>query len=308
MSWTIAPLDIKKRILAHLYLDDVQRLAGSNSEHRNLCQKELHHRIAFYISKFELEPATFLSALKRWDAIVGGSAAVAIFTAGEVEPRDLNIYVPYGNLSDFARDATSKPNSPTYPWTVSTAKTDSRKPRVAITISESLSKEATIPVMLSPSTITMNYFSHTTFVSAYPQLLGHLLAIGNSLPQHASYPDTVWASRYLLAGFRILGTRSISGLDGRHKCLESVHCTRTRRVLGDRGTLVMSFSEDSTNHACFEGASVSWRLATVRACQWKPPRYGRLSARVTPKLKPIAWDGNGTYFPPKSSFDEDNPR
>ncbi|KAH6891826.1 hypothetical protein BKA70DRAFT_1233817 [Coprinopsis sp. MPI-PUGE-AT-0042] len=216
MSWTSAPSDIKKRILAHLYLDDVQRLAGTNSAHRELCQMELHHCIVFAISKFELEPATFLTALKRWDAIVGGSAAIAIFTAGEVKPRDLNIYVPYGNLSDFARDATTKPKSPAHPWMVSTAKplpgslvrgTNQTiilihtTTGAAITISESLSKEATIPVMLSPSTITMNYFSHSTFVSAYPQLLSRFLAIGNSLPQHASYTDTVWASRYFLRGF-----------------------------------------------------------------------------------------------------------
>ncbi|KAH6886544.1 hypothetical protein BKA70DRAFT_1123265 [Coprinopsis sp. MPI-PUGE-AT-0042] len=197
MYWKNAPLDIKCRIVAHLYLHDLQRLGGSDHSNRELCQRELHYRIASTLSRFGLDPATFLIYLKRWDAVVGGSTAVAIFTAGEVLPRDLNVYVPYGNLDDFANDMTSKPKSGPPSWAA--VSTTNPPPRslvrgtkqtidlihistgMIITVSESLSREATIPVMLSPSTVTMNYFSHSTFICTYPQLLSRSLAIGNSL-------------------------------------------------------------------------------------------------------------------------------
>jgi hypothetical protein len=311
MIWDDVPLDAKKQVVAYLHLGDIEMLSCTRSSERNLCQWEIHHRIASTLAAFEIESVGFLATLRRRSAVVEGSAAVAVFTAGSIVPRDLNIFVPCGSLEVFASDIRSL-SGPDRPYgTVSyIAKAPNYLERginqtivlahnstgALITVSESLSSQAVIPILLSPSTITMNYFSYSTFISAYPKLISRSLAMGNSLPQHTNYPDSAWASRYLLAGFRIVNSGGVREIELRHRCFESLYCTRTRRCLIDPGCLVMPFTQDFVDRSRLEESSVTWRLASVRACQWTPPRHGRLSAKVTPKLKSIAWDGSGAQY------------
>ncbi|KAH6902990.1 hypothetical protein BKA70DRAFT_1433963 [Coprinopsis sp. MPI-PUGE-AT-0042] len=315
MPWSSVPKDVKEVIVSNLYLGDLQRLSAASTADRVLCKWEIRHRISTLVASFKLDPMSLLPALHQWRAVVGGSAALSIFTAGAVVPHDLNIYVPKGSMASFvASDAIRTQFSEAkddneervkelraFPGVYAAQHLIDRTGAVSITVIESLSAHAMVPILLSHSTIAMNFFSDELMFSAYPSLTMRCVGLNNSVHYYPTSSVTSWLNGMELHGMRMFKTSVEMGED--HTCHRSWNCTRTLRTIDDTGTLVFHFDEAAMQTSRVIDGTITWRLATVRTCRRACPRPRRMTARVTPRVRAMVLTENDKFYSPRHAED-----
>ncbi|KAH6871669.1 hypothetical protein BKA70DRAFT_1450899 [Coprinopsis sp. MPI-PUGE-AT-0042] len=278
MSWQTIPEDLKNEITSLLGVTHLCQLSACSATERKFCQQEMGHRVRVALAKFDIDPLSFLAALKEWNGVVGGAVPLCILVASQRMVRDLSVYVPRGALDAFTaymmdqntftilftRDHAYKGSAmDNIPGVHRVRYMVQRKLGFILSIAESQSTSSIVPIVLSQSTAAMNYFTSDTFTSVYPLITYRRIAIANVLDFKPGRALPPLLKAYADRGFSIVG--SASDVDGPHRCMEHVHCNRNFRDIEDKGVLSMSFGEGPFDFAD-RITGVKWRLAINRPC------------------------------------------
>lgn len=278
-------------LLLHYYicqwlpLVDLLSFAATSKQNRAEVQRYMTYRIRNQLVKFVPNVNSFLTLLDETKAVVSGSAALHLTMPENRDrsttPRHLTVYVP----RDASRMIANSMRSQGFQQ-LSTAPRKFRGTHNIITFSYrqqtvkvlvSASNSTLLPIMHSPTTFLMNYYTSSTMFLAYPLLtflkrgLVNPLAFSNQF-RHTNPGLATQTEEFSGMGFRLqsnIASRLTDILHDQvqHACEEDVSCPAKIRNSKDKGHLLFSLQPQQT-HSDWEtrdGETIQWRIGG-RAC------------------------------------------
>ncbi|KAJ7024538.1 hypothetical protein C8F04DRAFT_1192350 [Mycena alexandri] len=216
----------------------------------------IHSETKKEISRFDIDPEDLMRALLKTGGIVVGSIPIRVLTGGNFKPSDLDIIVPASAEDTIkvliaTKFGYSSTGSEVLKGVNPSLRVEHtfRKKSLVIKIRVAKGENAVVPVMLSHSTIAMNYISPWGIFSAYPQLTLANRALFNHYTDD-EFGDSLGINyRRVVEIFDKYSNRGIQfAMDASpwyntsaHKCYSSSLCTHTIRTLYDKGSIFIRF-------------------------------------------------------------------
>ncbi|KAJ7733479.1 hypothetical protein B0H16DRAFT_1328138, partial [Mycena metata] len=206
--------------------------------------------------------------LRKTNSIIVGAIPMKILSGAQFESSNLDIIVPASEestlkvLMTLTFDYKFKEAKPVF-GTNRTIKTMHTFIRDAHTVNLWIAstENAVVPLMLSHSTVIMNYISAWGIFCAYPKLtLAHRSLINQYIGDEQERNGKE-AYQRLTGDYREYAARGISyGIDANkwthspHKCHVSAYCTHTIRSLYDSDALFIRFPGQTPRRECLYGS------------------------------------------------------
>ncbi|KAJ7642483.1 hypothetical protein DFH06DRAFT_1137493 [Mycena polygramma] len=220
------------------------------------------------IAKFKIDGEALLKIMLKTSSIIVGSVPIAVLTNAHFEPSDLDLLVPASSegtmkvllSSNFGYHHTSSKIMEGIQDTLRvehTFKKETNTVRLRVTSGEN----AAVSLMLSHSTIAMNFISAWGIFCAYPQLTMKNRAMFNHFTEE-EHEYRRWSSHQrMMASFEKYVKRGIEfGVDAstwydrsQHRCYATPLCPLSVRSLYDRSTMFVRFP----THESLEGGSLA---------------------------------------------------
>lgn len=255
--------------------------AGTCQAYHNVIVELYKRRIAHMLATFTIHPLSFFAMLETTDAMISGSAALAVMFPGAFKPGDLDLYVPHDNARivsahlkthcgyQEAEDPKAHYTSSSYTGVVVTKVTLFTKGDCSVHVVSILGDNAAIAIFDFHSTIVMNFVSSHGLYCAYPALTFKRRGLIN-VEGAMDSTQRVCIDKYVDRGFDLQRRLSAWEIDPeiKHVCGSSTKCPRTLRTMHDSGGSFMSFTPFGTSDGSrySSRASVSWLLQCGSWC------------------------------------------
>lgn len=272
-------------------MDSLHRFAATSRSNYDMVAALHKRRTCEMLSRFSNRPSALLDVMETADAVVSGSAALAMIIPNTFVPADLDIYVPYSNeglVSDHLtsvlgyqeEERTSRPHPDmvSYPGRIIAHVSLFRNGLVSVHVVSIVGNNAVLPLFQFHSTIVMNFISSHGLYSAYPRLTlarQGLINVAGKLDQ----AQLVCIEKYTQRGFT-LGHRLPNSEYDTHQCGKDDSCPRTLRMLHDYGGAFWPFTsfdirKQRKNPRYNTETSALWMLR-CRQCIDEGPTIGGL--------------------------------
>ncbi|KAJ7720717.1 hypothetical protein B0H16DRAFT_383010 [Mycena metata] len=208
------------------------------------------------IAKFDINPLRLLDIIQKTNCIIVGAIPMKILSGARFESDNFDLLVPASEeatMKIYMKEAFSyqfKEAKPVF-GTNRTVKSmhvflkgDNR-----VNLWIAAAENAVVPLMLSHSTVVMNYISAWGIFCAYPKLtLAHRSLINHFVGDEQERNGKE-AYRRLVGDYKKYAARGISfGIDATkwadisaHTCYASAYCTHSIRSMYDSGVLFIRF-------------------------------------------------------------------
>ncbi|KAJ7164304.1 hypothetical protein C8R46DRAFT_1220815 [Mycena filopes] len=227
-------------------------------KYRSAYVAHMHSKTKKEISKFAIDPRELMRVLLKTGGIIVGSIPIRILTNGKFEPNNMDIIIPASAEETTKILMDTKFNYQLTGAEVMKGTNNALKRELTfskgsliIKIRVATGENALVPLMLSHSTIAMNYVSPWGIFSAYPQLTllnrslfnrSINLECGDSLA--TNYERLIKSfDKYALRGVQFATNASTWYDHTKHKCYKSPLCSHTIRTLYDGGSMFIRFPD-----------------------------------------------------------------
>ncbi|KAJ7654012.1 hypothetical protein DFH06DRAFT_1330115 [Mycena polygramma] len=208
------------------------------------------------IANFDLDADALLKLMLKTNSIIVGSLPVAVLTDASFEPNDIDILVPASSEGTMkvllsSQFGYTEMSSKIMDGSHDSLRVEHKFVRGAhvINLRVTAGENATVALMLSHSTIAMNFVSAWGVFCAYPQLTLVNKAMFNHFTED-EHEFRRWSSHQrMMTSFEKYVKRGIEfGVDSstwyaraQHRCYASPLCPLSTRSLYDRSTLFIRF-------------------------------------------------------------------
>ncbi|KAG2021347.1 hypothetical protein CC2G_006593 [Coprinopsis cinerea AmutBmut pab1-1] len=277
VPYSLLAVDLQYEILGHLNAADLKAMMEAGCR---LASKELLRRFTSILVRFSLDPDEFRTCMKTCDAVVSGSAALAILVprSDTFLPNDIDLYVSSKGLSKLLRYLHTNT-----PYTQETILTRTRRSdndysilvggtaisSVRLLEDAASGKSLNVIEASTGSPLSAVWGFHSTLVMNVVLHSG----VGCAYPSHA----LEGIDKYRRRGFRLypnlveLSTTQDPVLLrnpalSRHLCGTWAYCPQTVRDSLDPGMLWVPFPECNSEDLLADIPSVAWKLAHDGSC------------------------------------------
>ncbi|KAJ6477943.1 hypothetical protein C8R47DRAFT_1075282 [Mycena vitilis] len=208
------------------------------------------------IASFDLDADAVLMAMLKTNSIIVGSLPVAVLTDASFKPNNIDFLVPASSEGTMkvilsSQFGYSEISSKMMDGAHDSLRVEHKFTRGAhvINLRATAGENATVALMLSHSTIAMNFISAWGIFCAYPQLTLVKKAMFNHFTED-EHEFKRWSSHQrMMTSFEKYVKRDIEfGVDSstwyarlRHRCYASPLCPLSTRSMYDRSTLFVRF-------------------------------------------------------------------
>ncbi|EAU85056.1 hypothetical protein CC1G_04152 [Coprinopsis cinerea okayama7 len=298
--WANLPLELKEEILKYLDINQLLKLeaamgledtpAASYPPTEAAPPKEMFRRIAHALMLFDLDIHPMMDLMRRYDAIISGSCALAVILDSDFVPNDIDAYVKTESASPFVDGLVRKTKyeRSSHPKDTKIYKGQ----RNGIVKSYNLVHAVTgkkiniIETGVCPistvfafhNTVLMNFIAYWGVVCSYGTLTCRRIGLVNSTSFNEGSSKTMApATEESRQKYKARGVKMIWNYRGRedvrkswadirnHVCGEWEYCPKTSRNLNDSGVACLVFPEWRDKE--IEITMVHWRLASEGRCK-----------------------------------------